>query len=65
MKIKINFLKFKGKEVAIIKGKVVAWGSSSKEAFDVAKKKNPLLDSKDITLLSVPNEKTFIYFVQG
>ncbi len=65
MKVKINFLKFKGKEVAIIKGKVVASGNSSKEVFEIAKRKNPLLTAKDITLLSVPSEKAFIYFINN
>lgn len=65
MKIKINFSKFKGKEVAIIKGKVVACGNSSKEVFSIAQKKNPLLDSKEIILLSVPNEKAFVYLTNN
>ncbi|MBM4177537.1 hypothetical protein FJ208_01930 [Candidatus Gribaldobacteria bacterium] len=64
MKIKIDFLKFKGKEIALVKGKVVAWGKSSKEAFEKAKKQDPALNSKDITLLSIPSERAFVYFIK-
>lgn len=58
----IDFLKFRGKQVAIVKGKVVAQGKSSKEVFEKAKKLFPEKSAKDITLLSVPKEEVFIYY---
>lgn len=61
--LKINFAKFKGKEIAVVKGKIVASGNSSRVAFDIAKKQFPELAAKDITLLSVPREKAMIYIL--
>ncbi|MDO8524373.1 MAG: DUF5678 domain-containing protein [bacterium] len=61
---KIDFAKYKGKEVAIVKGKVVASGSSSKVAFEIARKFFPKISNKDIILLSVPNERATVYIIQ-
>ncbi|PIU14733.1 hypothetical protein COT20_02530 [bacterium (Candidatus Gribaldobacteria) CG08_land_8_20_14_0_20_39_15] len=61
--LKINFTKFKGKEIAIVQGKIVASGNSSKAVFAMAKKQFPQLETKDITLLSVPREKVAIYIL--
>lgn len=58
----INFAKFRGKELAIVGGKVVASGKSSKEVFEKAKKMYPKKAAKDIVLFSAPREKVFIYF---
>ena len=63
-KTKVNFSKYKGKEVAIVAGKVVASSNSSKSAFDIAKKLFPKLASKDIVLLSVPKERFAIYILK-
>jgi len=57
----IDFQRFKGKEVAIVEGKIVAEGKSSKAVFEKAKKLFPEKSSRDIILLSVPKEKIFIY----
>jgi hypothetical protein len=54
---KIDFAKYKGKEVAIVKGKVVASGNSSKVVFEIARKALPKVSVKDIILLSVPKER--------
>ncbi|MDD5738371.1 MAG: DUF5678 domain-containing protein [Candidatus Pacebacteria bacterium] len=62
-KTKVNFSKYKGKEVAIVKGKIVASGSSSKSAFEAAKKLFPKIASRDIILLSVPKERFAIYIL--
>lgn len=59
----VDFSKFRGKEVAIVDGKVIAEGISSKEAFDKAKKLFPKRLTKDIILLYVPREKVFVYFL--
>lgn len=58
----VDFSKFRGKELAIVDGKVVASGKSSKEVFKKAKKLLPQKSTKDIVLLSVPKEKIFVYF---
>lgn len=62
-KTKVNFSKYKGKEVAIVKGKIVASGNSSKNVFEIAKKLFPKISSKDIVLLSVPKERFAIYIL--
>jgi len=59
--LKINFAKFKGKEIAIANGKIVASGNSSKAVFEMARERFPKLATKDITILSVPEEKMAIY----
>lgn len=58
----IDFSKFRGKEVALVDGKIVAQGDSSKEVFEKAKKIFPRKLSKEIILLFVPKENIFIYF---
>lgn len=59
----IDWEEFRGKEIAVIEGKVVASGSSSKKVFEKAEKLFPEKSSKDITLLSVPKQKTFVYII--
>ncbi|OIO48935.1 hypothetical protein COX74_01075 [bacterium (Candidatus Gribaldobacteria) CG_4_10_14_0_2_um_filter_41_16] len=60
-KTKVNFSKYKGKEVAIVRGEIVASGSSSRVVFEIAKKIFPKVANKDIVLLSVPKERATIY----
>jgi len=57
----IDFSKFRGKEVALVDGKIVAEGESSKEVFEKAKKLFPRKLSKEIILLFVPKEEIFVY----
>lgn len=57
----VDFSKFRGKELAIVDGKVAASGRSSKEAFKKAKELFPQKATKEIVLLSVPKEKIFVY----
>lgn len=52
--------KFAGKHVAIIKGKVVGWGATVKEAFEMAKKKYPSAKSEEILLRYIPQEELLI-----
>ena len=59
----IDFSKSKGKDVALVDGKIVAEGESSKEVFEKAKKLFPKKSSKKIVLLSVPKEEIFVYFI--
>ncbi|MBU4298533.1 succinyl-CoA synthetase subunit alpha [Patescibacteria group bacterium] len=59
----IHFSKFRGKEVALVDGKIVAEGESSKEVFEKAKKLFPMKSSKEIVLLFVPKEEIFAYFI--
>lgn len=61
----IDFSKFRGKDLAIVDGEIVAEGKSSKEAFEKAKRLFPEKSTKDITLLFVPKEEVFIYFFNG
>ena len=57
----VDFSKFRGKDLAIIDGKIIAEGESSKEVLEKAEKLFPQKATKDITLLSVPKERIFIY----
>jgi len=59
----IDFSKFRGKEVALVGGKIVAEGKTSKEAFENAKRIFPKKLSKEIILLFVPKEEIFVYFI--
>lgn len=50
----IDFSKFKGKDLVIVDGKIVAEGKSSKEVFEKAKSLFPEKPTKDIMLFLVP-----------
>lgn len=54
----LDFKKYRGKQIAIVNGKVVAEGFSVKEVF---KKAKALYPRKEIWLFSVPKEAVFIY----
>lgn len=58
----VDFYKFRGKELAIIDGRIAASGKTSKQALEKAKKLFPQKPTKDIVLFSVPKEKIFAYF---
>jgi len=60
----IDFSKFRGKEVAIVEGKVIAEGRTSKEVFEKAKKIFPNKPTTDISLLFVPKEELFVYLLK-
>lgn len=59
----IDFSKFRGKDLAIVDGKIVAEGKSSKEVFEKAKKLFPKKSTRDILLLFIPKEEIFVYFL--
>ena len=52
--------KFAGRHVAIIKGKVVGWGTTVQEAFRMAKEKFPSVGSEQILLRYIPQEELLI-----
>jgi len=52
--------KFAGRHVAIIKGKVVGWGTTVQEAFKMAKEKFPSIKSEHILLRYIPQEEVLI-----
>ncbi len=56
----VDFFKFRGKDLAIVDGKIVAQGESSKEVLEKAEKLFPQKSTKDIILLSVPKERIFV-----
>lgn len=55
----IDFKKYRGKQIAIVDGEIVAAGYSTEEVFKKAKKLYP---KKRVWLFSVPREEVFIYF---
>ena len=57
----IDIKKYGGKQVAIIKGKIVASGNTAEEVLKKIRKKIPLIKWQDIILVSVPKELTVVY----
>ena len=57
----IDIKKYGGKQVAIVKGKIVASGSTSTEVLQAAKKNQPNTRWQDILLVSVPAGLTVVY----
>jgi len=57
----IDIKKYGGKQVAIIKGKIVASGNTAEEVLKKIRKKIPLTKWQDIILVSVPKGLTVVY----
>lgn len=57
----IDVKKYGGKQVAIIKGKIVASGSNTHELLAKAKRLSPRASWRDILLVSVPKGLTVVY----
>lgn len=57
----IDVKKYGGKQVAIVKGKIVASGSTTMEVLGRAKKQVPRATWRDILLVSVPRGLTVVY----
>lgn len=57
----INIKKYGGKQVAIVKGKIVASGIETKEVLKKAKLRLPRSNWRDILLISVPKGLTVVY----
>jgi hypothetical protein len=52
--------KYAGKHIALIKNKVVGWGGNVLEAYQMAKKKFPKIESDRILLTYLPREGLLI-----
>lgn len=57
----IDVKKYGGKQVALVKGKIIASGFSTKEVLQKAKKKTAREDHDQIWLLTVPKGLTVVY----
>ena len=59
----IDVKKYGGKQVANVKGKIVASGTTAKEAIERAERKLPRITWHDILIVSVPKGITMVYRV--
>lgn len=57
----IDVRKYGGKQVAIVKGKIVAAGTDTREILEQAKRRLPHATWRDIILVSVPKGLTVVY----
>lgn len=57
----IDVKKYGGKQVAIVRGKIVAAGRDTEEVLAEAKRKAPRATWRDILLVSVPKSVTVVY----
>ncbi len=57
----IDVKKYGGKQVAIVKGKIVASGTSAKAVLEGAKLRLPKTNWREILLVSVPKGVTVVY----
>ena len=57
----IDVKKYGGKQVAIIKSRIVASGTNTTEVLEKAKRKFPHATWRDILLVSVPKGLTVVY----
>lgn len=57
----IDVKKYGGKQVAIIKGKIVADGIKTKDVLEKARRKVPRAVWQDILLINVPKGLTVVY----
>lgn len=57
----IDVKKYGGKQVAIVKGKIVASGTETREVLAMAKRRVPSAGWREILLVSVPAGLTVVY----
>ncbi len=57
----INVKKYGGKQVAIVKGKIVASGSTAGEVLNAVRRKSPGATWRDVLLVTVPRGLTVVY----
>lgn len=60
----IDVKKYGGKQVAIVKGKIVASGIDTREVLEKAKLRFPRANWHDILLISVPKGLTVVYHLR-
>lgn len=58
----INLKKYRGRQIAVVDGKIVADGYSTEEVLKKAKARYPKKSWEEILLISVPQERFFIFF---
>jgi len=59
----IDIKKYGGKQVAVVKGKIIAEGINTKEVLEKAKRKTPKNVWQDILLITVPKGLTVVYYL--
>lgn len=57
----IDVKKYGGKQVAIVNGKIVAFGKNTQEVLNKAQSKVPQATWSDILLITVPKGLTVVY----
>ncbi|MBI2454285.1 MAG: hypothetical protein HYV54_01805 [Parcubacteria group bacterium] len=59
----IDIKKYGGKQVAVVKGKIVADGVTTTEVIEKARRKIPKARWAEILLVSVPKSLTVVYLI--
>ncbi|MEK7541370.1 MAG: DUF5678 domain-containing protein [Patescibacteria group bacterium] len=57
----IDVKKYGGKQVAIVKGKIVASGNTAGEVLNAVRQKSPGATWRDVLLVTVPRGLTVVY----
>lgn len=57
----IDIKKYGGKQVAVVKGKIIASGTTATSVLQRARKASPKSGWRDILLVSVPKGLTVVY----
>ena len=57
----IDIKKYGGKQVAVVKGKIIASGETTREVLELARKKTDHSHWKEILLVTVPRGLTVVY----
>lgn len=59
----IDWKKYKGMQVAVVEGKVVASGYTASEVYNKAQRKYPDKPSEEIILASIPRYRRMFYLL--
>ena len=57
----IDIKKYGGKQVAVVNGKIIASGETTREVLDIARKKIERSHWREILLVTVPRGLTVVY----
>ena len=57
----IDIKKYGGKQVAVLNGKIIASGETTREVLDLARKKTTRSHWQEILLVTVPRGLTVVY----